>query len=231
MTAASVVVSRMLETQLVRVCAQCEKEHGPVPVQTGQSKSHGMCRRHALEAAQSVPAERRGTLVESYQKAEDSWFCPDLRECSSKIEHWFSKPNVVGLSPATRSTLQEEAPVIVVAALTPESRKLLLERVPARHATVYADHVTLAYKPSPEVLLKYQPHVGERIQIPVTAEVSDAKGQAVLVGAESENEHPHCTISCVEGVPPVYSNELFGRADWIHVPMFSLEAVIEIKPL
>jgi hypothetical protein len=43
-------------------------------------------------------------------------------------------------------------------------------------------------------------------------EVFDEKGQAVLVeGFPSENKHPHITISCIEGVPPKYSNELVTR--------------------
>ena len=233
-SAANTLVNMMLETKLVRACAHCEQEHGAVPLQPGQAKSHGICRRHAVESALALPPEHQGTLVESYQKAEDSMFCPDLKFDAREAqlaERLPSKQNVAGSYPVTCSNLQEAAPVIVMAVLTPESHKLLLERIPAKHATVYAHHVTLAYKPSPEVLAKYQPMAGERIQLPVTAEVSDDKGQAVLVGADSENEYPHCTISCAEGVRPVYSNELFDKVDWIHIPIFSIEAVVEIQPL
>jgi len=39
---------------LVRVCAWCEQEFGPVPVAPGQLKTHGICLRHRAELLRSA---------------------------------------------------------------------------------------------------------------------------------------------------------------------------------
>lgn len=129
--------------------------------------------------------------------------------------------------------LEERTGMFVSAVLTPDSHQRLLERVPPVHGTVYAHHVTMAYNPEPDVLEKYRPMEGQRIQVPVTAICVDEKGQAVLVGVESENEYPHITISVAEGVEAKYSNELLAsqHADLQHVNIFTLEAVVTIEPL
>lgn len=134
-------------------------------------------------------------------------------------------------SDAVRSLLEEKSGMFVSAVLTDRSRALLLRRVPPAHANVFAHHVTMAFDPDPVVLARYQQMEGRRLRIPVVAVAVDDKAQAVLVGAESENEHPHITISTAEGVKPVYSNELFEHADQYHVPIFTVEAVVVIEPL
>ncbi len=41
----------------------------------------------------------------------------------------------------------------------------------------------------------------------------DEKGDALLVeNAKSSNKYPHVTLSCAEGVSPVYSNQLIEEA-------------------
>ena len=129
--------------------------------------------------------------------------------------------------------LEEHTSMFVSAILTPESRSQLLRRVPPVHATVYAHHVTMAFNPEPEVLERYRALEGQRIKVPVTAVCADEKGQAVLVGVDSENEYPHITISVAEGVEAKYSNELLAsqHADLQHVNIFTLEAVVTIEPL
>jgi len=129
--------------------------------------------------------------------------------------------------------LEDKTGMFVSAVLTPESRSRLLAMVPPYHPNVYAHHVTLAHNPEPEVLERYRSLEGQRIRVPVTAVCTDDKGQAVLVGADSENEYPHITISCAEGVAPVYSNELLAaqHADLQHVNIFTLEADVVIEPL
>jgi len=69
------VVNMLLETQIMRVCAQCEQEYGAQPVQPGVQKSHGMCRRHALEAYAEA-----GVPLEMVHSQPDSAFPPDLSE-------------------------------------------------------------------------------------------------------------------------------------------------------
>lgn len=90
--------------------------------------------------------------------------------------------------------------------LNPEQQAKLLEAVPARHAKVHADHVTLVFRPSPHELEKYS--LGAEVEFTVVGEVFDDKGQAVLVkGVDSKNLYPHITISTAPGIKPVYSNE------------------------
>lgn len=129
--------------------------------------------------------------------------------------------------------LEDRTNMFVSAVLTPQSQRRLLERVPPVHPTVYAHHVTLAYNPEPDALARYRPLEGTRIKVPVTAVCVDDKGQAVLVGVDSENEYAHITISCAEGVAPGYSNELLAaqHADMQHVNIFTLEADVVIEPL
>lgn len=47
----------------------------------------------------------------------------------------------------------------------------------------------------------------------IIGQAYDQKGFAVLVeNAKSKNKFPRITISCAEGVAPVYSNELLEKA-------------------
>jgi hypothetical protein len=65
------------DVSLVRACAWCEKELGPVAVKPGQSKTHGVCRRHFeqhLRDAGIAEAEIQASLA----KREINW-CPDLK--------------------------------------------------------------------------------------------------------------------------------------------------------
>jgi Fungal tRNA ligase phosphodiesterase domain len=127
--------------------------------------------------------------------------------------------------------LLESTGKFVSAVLTPQSRVRLLQTVPPIHPVVHAHHVTMAFNPDPETLARYEAMVGKRVQIAVVAVSADQYGQAVLVGAESQNEYPHVTISVAEGVAPSYSNSLLASADHQHVPIFTLEADVVIEPL
>lgn len=47
----------------------------------------------------------------------------------------------------------------------------------------------------------------------IIGRAQDEKGDALLVeNKKSSNAHPHITLSCAEGVSPVYSNELIEKA-------------------
>ena len=129
------------------------------------------------------------------------------------------------------SLLLETTGMFVSIVLTPASRAELLRRVPPVHPDVKADHVTLAFDPDPGTLKYYQGMVGKRVRVPVTAVAADAKGQAVLVGADSQNEYPHITISVADGVDAVYSNELLATGGWDHLHVFTLEGDVVIAPL
>ncbi len=103
--------------------------------------------------------------------------------------------------------------------LTEEDRTALLKEFPAKHPVVYADHVTLWFKPDPEqvgFIAKENAKEQQRVNFQVVEYAEDEKGQAVRVtfphvdwtGVVIRNELLHITISCAEGTSPVYSNEL-----------------------
>jgi len=69
------VVNMLLETQIMRVCAQCEQEYGAQPVQPGVQKSHGLCRRHAYAAYAEA-----GLGPENVAAMSSDQFPPDLSE-------------------------------------------------------------------------------------------------------------------------------------------------------
>lgn len=75
MKSAVSVVNLLLDAQFVRVCSKCEQEFGPVQVEPGVQKSHGLCRRHALEAYAEA-----GVPLEMVHKQPDTAFPPDLSE-------------------------------------------------------------------------------------------------------------------------------------------------------
>jgi hypothetical protein len=75
---------RIVKKMIERVCAQCEKEHGKTEVPPGTQKSHGMCRRHAIESYRQLGKEDPGAaefvqqLVAKLSSRPDSDFSPDL---------------------------------------------------------------------------------------------------------------------------------------------------------
>jgi hypothetical protein len=83
----------------------------------------------------------------------------------------------------------------------------------ASHPVVYCDHATIAFRPKPEVYAKYEGLVDRYLTLRTIGIAKDESGQAVaLDGLPSENDQPHITISCADGVKPKYSNELLRRA-------------------
>jgi len=104
--------------------------------------------------------------------------------------------------------------------LDKESKALLLARVPACHAHVHADHVTLQVKPSlawcEDMLL---PLVGSAAAITVQRAIADERCQAVAVDIDAPavaladgQRRLHITISTAEGVRAASSNELLASA-------------------
>lgn len=104
--------------------------------------------------------------------------------------------------------------------LTKASRDELLRLVPPRHHRVFAEHVTVLFKPTLQQLSRFS--FGERVEFQAMGVVHDARGQAVRVrGVPSDNEHPHITISCAPDTKPVYSNQLLktGRVEFFDEPI------------
>ena len=94
-------------------------------------------------------------------------------------------------------------------ALFVDSPEKLLQMFPVKHTRVFAHHSTNWYKPNSTVGLE----IGNKSLLKITGQAHDSKGFAVLVeNTKSKNKFPHITISCAEGVAPVYSNELLEKA-------------------
>jgi len=89
----------------------------------------------------------------------------------------------------------------------------LLAAYPPIHSKVYAEHMTIAFRPSPEIEEQLMSRKGERVTLMVISHTSDDKGQAVVVDGFKRADYgvPHITISCADGVSPKYSNELIGK--------------------
>jgi hypothetical protein len=80
-------------------------------------------------------------------------------------------------------------------------------------AKPFAHHMTVKFKPSPEDMAKYTPMIGQSVKLKVTGYAENENGQAVLVepnGVDSDNAHPHVTVSCSEATSPAYSKELLS---------------------
>lgn len=93
--------------------------------------------------------------------------------------------------------------------LNKQSIKDLKEMFPAKHKNTFYHYMTIVYKPNKVLYDKYEKYINEDLTLKVTGHCFDEKGQVVILDSKlSENEVPHITLSCVEGVSPVYSNEL-----------------------
>lgn len=122
--------------------------------------------------------------------------------------------------------------------LTPSSREALLSYFPAIHPNVHADHLTLVFMPDEQDMKDFLPVLGSIFTIHVIGRHADEKGQAVEVARGSipqcKNEFPHITISCANGVKPVYSNELLKTAPWrkehIVTTKLRVHAVLDVFP-
>jgi len=90
MKAAEQVVRLMLEVQIKRVCANCEKEFGTLPEEPGVKKGHGMCRRHAIEAYREAGLDTAQIVAKP-----DDTFPPDLSQARMQedgMESWDYSP-------------------------------------------------------------------------------------------------------------------------------------------
>lgn len=105
--------------------------------------------------------------------------------------------------------------------LDDESVAKLLYSFPPEHSNVYAEHMTVSFRPSAEVDAKLRERLGEEVTLKVTGYAVDRYGQAVTVDGFPRTDPgvPHVTISTALGVGPVYSNRLVekgvGPADYV----------------
>ena len=94
--------------------------------------------------------------------------------------------------------------------LTGKSQWELVSAVAPTHSKVYAEHVTLVYKPDFEALKTLR--VGKKVAVTVWGVGDNGEVQAVEAdlpnGISTYNEHPHITISTVPSSAPKYSNSM-----------------------
>jgi len=89
-----------------------------------------------------------------------------------------------------------------------KNQKDLLEKYPPKHPRIFAHHSTIAFKPGNLDGID----VSKESSMKILGRVFDEKGDALLVeNPNSNNENPHITLSCAEGVSPVYSSELIKK--------------------
>ena len=115
--------------------------------------------------------------------------------------------------------------VIYTAEFVKDEESLLNKFIP-KHRNIFAHHSTIAFKP--ENLDSIE--IGKEKVLKVIGRVYDDLGDAILIeGSKSINKYPHITISCADGVPPRYSNELIERAmDSNSVEYFSVPEEIMV---
>jgi hypothetical protein len=98
-------------------------------------------------------------------------------------------------------------------------KKFLFEKFPSVHEKKIGSHATTQFVMDETKRHHTQVNLGNKARFAAVAEVSDSKGQALLIKQISGDnadfittQYPHITLSCAEGVSPIYSNELFKKA-------------------
>jgi len=96
--------------------------------------------------------------------------------------------------------------------LDEKSKQLLLNTFPPKHSKVFAEHVTLQFKPTPEQIEEFSHKVGKSVSFYVSSYAEDEQGQAVGIeeNLRLDGKTTHITIS--SDVPPVYSLELLEKS-------------------
>ncbi|OQR87908.1 hypothetical protein ACHHYP_07963 [Achlya hypogyna] len=119
--------------------------------------------------------------------------------------------------------------------LDPPSRQRLLATIAPVHAKVHADHVTLAYAPTPETLAAL--HLGTTVKVLVTGDVANGETQAVTVvvpsvGLIGAAPHPHITISVAPGGAAKHSATLLASTPATRWQMpLALSGVVGMAPV
>jgi hypothetical protein len=105
-------------------------------------------------------------------------------------------------------------PTFIAIYLSDVSKKALLAAVPAIHPKVFAEHLTVMFKPHDMVVQQFAPKLGQLVLLTVDGVASDDKGQAVHIKEQllrMDKGVAHITISCAPLVPPKYSMELLEK--------------------
>lgn len=99
-------------------------------------------------------------------------------------------------------------PVIYTALFVKDKEELLRYFTPA-HDNVYADHITIKFRPENIDDLV----VGREHFVEITGRAQNENGDALIVECPLlENKHFHLTLSCADEIKPFYSNGLVENA-------------------
>jgi len=113
--------------------------------------------------------------------------------------------------------------------LTDAGKATLLSKFPAVHPNIFAEHMTIVFKPSNTVDQALMKECGTEVTLEVIGHGQDANGQAVVVKSDNVSRIgggiAHITISCANGTRPVYSNTLLKK-HYDSVSPVSLDGVI-----
>lgn len=97
----------------------------------------------------------------------------------------------------------------VYTALFVADTESIKSQFPPKHPRVFLHHSTIEFQP----FNLDDVNVGEHTKIKILGRAYDEKGDALLVeNPKTKNKYPHITVSCADGVSPVYSNELLEKA-------------------
>jgi len=107
--------------------------------------------------------------------------------------------------------------------------KVSADDVKPKYSTVHNHHITVGFgiESIPEL-------IGRTVSVSLLSEHDDGTCQCVKVDYDDEdlkkiqNRQPHITISCVEGVKPVHSNEVV-KTEGVEM-VGSLTGVVEFVP-
>lgn len=105
-------------------------------------------------------------------------------------------------------------PVYIGIFLSTSERAKLLRDFPPVHENVFAEHVTLVFRPKEsDPALEV---IGKIVRLKVVGYAQDQDGSAVLIDLPPEirkigKREPHITISTAPGIKPAYSNKLISK--------------------
>jgi hypothetical protein len=105
-------------------------------------------------------------------------------------------------------------PVFIALYLTETSKKALLAAIPPKHPKVFAEHLTVVFKPHEQIVKEFETRLGKMVCMTVDGVAEDDKGQAVHLKEQllrMDRGVAHITISCAKDVPPRYSMELLEK--------------------
>lgn len=114
--------------------------------------------------------------------------------------------------------------------LTPESRERLLALAPPAFARVYADHLTLAFRPTAEEVAAAP--LGQTVTLELVGHVQGQGVHVAVVDYPLKQQVAHITIATAEGVPPKQSNALLAERPSLEAftPFLRLEGVVDTFP-